>query len=86
MGKTLISEVFWNAECSCGWQTVAPNEPEVVCDKIKIHLLTFHRGVPAGLKVTSYFEVRQLGLLPALGRTATPPPGVTEIDAAASLA
>lgn len=80
-GEVTITEVFWEVRCSCGWESIAPNEAEVVCNKIKTHLLQRHVKQPASLAITSYVEVRPSDKLPALGRLATAPPDVHVLPA-----
>jgi hypothetical protein len=63
-----IEEVFWTALCSCGWSTDAKNEAEVAADKVRNHVLIFHKkdsGVRIGL--ISHRELRTSRQLPAMG-------------------
>jgi predicted small metal-binding protein len=76
MMATTLSEVFWNARCDCGWKTEAANDADAVTNKVKTHLKLAHKTRPASLAMTSYIEVRPLGVLPALGKLATRPRGV----------
>ena len=73
----VITEVFWNAACSCGWRTEAPNDADTVCNKVATHLKQQHETTTASISITSYFEVRPYGVLPALGKLPTAPPGVS---------
>lgn len=63
----VIYELFWRANCSCGWRTDVKNEPEVCVDKVKNHLLTFHRSDGAEIEISSWREQRESGRLPAMG-------------------
>jgi hypothetical protein len=73
----VIEEVFWNASCSCGWETKVANDADTVANKVKTHLQQIHRNIPATIAITSYVEVRPSGVLPALGKLPTAPLGVT---------
>ena len=71
-----IQEVFWNAVCSCGWRTVSPNDIDTVVNKVSLHLKQTHERTTASVSLTSYLETRPHGVLPALGKLASAPPGV----------
>jgi len=73
---TEISEVFWHAACDCGWSTQVANDGDTVANKVKTHLKTAHTKLPGRVSLTSYVEVRPRGVLPALGRLPSRPPGV----------
>lgn len=73
MTPIILYEWFWHATCSCGWETTRKNEAEVCVDKVKNHLLMFHRTAAgadfgnATVTITAVQESREQGQLPATG-------------------
>ena len=67
MERRMITEVFWNAICTCGWRTDVKNDADTVGNKVRNHLMTYHREDAAQIQIQSWIEQREEGQLPATG-------------------
>lgn len=49
-------ELFWNAQCSCGWSTNARRNVDDVGYEVTLHLQEFHRERGATVAINSWSE------------------------------